>query len=111
MGNSSDVAYSMGEQIGQQLGGAFIAIIIIAVLTIAIGLALIVWFVYTLSKIKASCTKTNKLLTDISKNISRIAISNNAANADELARYKSLYDSGAITEEDYNLKKIQLLNK
>lgn len=36
-------------------------------------------------------------------------VNNNYSNADELKKYKELFDSGAITEEEYNKKKKELL--
>ena len=35
---------------------------------------------------------------------------NNVTNADELLKFKQLLDSGAITQEEYDIKKKQLLN-
>ena len=49
-----------------------------------------------------------------SKRLGQGAINGGGASvsvSDELAKYKGLLDDGAITEEEYNLKKIQLLNK
>ncbi|EGT4786849.1 SHOCT domain-containing protein [Clostridioides difficile] len=48
------------------------------------------------------------ILKDIEKK--REEINNNNSNADEILKYKNLLDLGAITEEEFNTKKKELLN-
>ncbi len=110
MGDSSGMVYSFG----QAVGGAMIALWVIIICVAIIAIALLVWFIYVMTKIKGECTRTNKLLADVLKRLGQGAINGGGASvsvSDELAKYKGLLDDGAITEEEYNLKKIQLLNK
>ena len=92
MGDSSGMVYSFG----QAVGGAMIALWVIIICVAIIAIALLVWFIYVMTKIKGECTRTNKLLADVLKRLGQGAINGGG---------------GAITEEEYNLKKIQLLNK
>lgn len=108
---------SIGQSIGQSIGGAIIVLWVIGILIIAVTIAVLVWFLWVMTRIKNENVKTNKLLADLNKSIGRFwqpTRQSDAATAlvsDELAKYKSLLDNGAITEEEYNIKKIQLLNK
>lgn len=116
MENSSSQAYEMGQSIGEALGNAVILLWIILIVVGVLFLALLVWFIWVMTRIKQENVKTNKLLNDLIKNISRngvgkSTVSQDISVSDELAKYKALLDNNAITEEEYNLKKIQLLNK
>jgi len=58
-------------------------------------------------------SKINQICTSNSSNVNNTTVNkNNSVNvgmADELKKYKELLDCGAITEEEYNAKKKQLL--
>lgn len=74
--------------------------------------------------LKSSPTSTDSYTYRLCKNtadqimatLKQITLNNNLASnktnssADEIAKYKSLLDSGAITQEEYEAKKKQLLN-
>lgn len=116
MGNTTSPA-DVGQAIGQAIGGAMIILWVIVIVLAILGIALLVWFIWAITRIKNENTKTNKLLNDLNKTVSRLSAQGKPSAgepvlvSDELAKYKGLLDSGAITEEEYNLKKIQLLNK
>jgi len=59
-------------------------------------------------------TESEKMGVDVnkvSKETPKASMKEEKANVDALLKYKKLYDSGAITEEEYNAKKQELLNK
>lgn len=115
MGNSSSTTYELGESIGQSLGNIMILVWIILIAVCVLSIALLVWFIWTMCRIKQECVRTNKLLSDLNKNIrtlqgARQAPAADLSVSDELAKYKALLDGGAISEDEYNLKKAQLLS-
>lgn len=65
---------------------------------------------YRLSKSNAETliAKLTQITADNTNNISTAANNNSAA--DEIAKYKSLLDSGAITQDEYDKKKKELLS-
>lgn len=65
---------------------------------------------YRLSKSNAETliAKLTQITADNTNNISTAA--NNNSVADEIAKYKSLLDSGAITQDEYDKKKKELLS-
>lgn len=64
-------------------------------------------FVYkTASKSAHECLSTFQLICDRNNNSDK---NESLSSADEIMKYKELLDIGAITEEEYNLKKEQLL--
>ena len=107
----------LGESIGQAIGGAILLLWIIGIVLAVLAIAFLVWFLWVMTRIKNESTKTNKLLGDLNRAVTRLGQPNQRSGgeavtvSDELAKYKSLLDGGAITEEEYNMKKIQLLNK
>lgn len=71
------------------------------------------------AKVKANTTRYNYLQLDLEQILSALTImcdetknsnvSSNNSNADELLKYKQLLDCGAITQEEFEAKKQQLL--
>ena len=116
MGSTTSPA-ELGQSIGQAIGGAIVILWVIVAITAVLAIALLVWFIWVMTRIKSESTKTNKLLSDLNKSIARLSnqgrqpAGETALVSDELAKYKRSIDNGALTEEEYNLKKIQLLNK
>lgn len=62
MENSSSEAYQIGQSIGEALGSAVIFFWIILIVIGAMFLALLVWFIWIMTRIKQENVKTNKLL-------------------------------------------------
>lgn len=111
MEDLSNSAYELGQALGRTVVLFWVFVIGVALLL----LALLIWFIWTMIRIERACTRTSRLLSDISKQLSKNDIKNRMTQgpsiSDELTKYKVLLDQGAITEEEYKLKKIQLLNK
>ncbi len=51
----------------------------------------------------------NRLISERTNNKGNVTVVNSTSNADELAKYKQLLDTGIITREEFDAKKKQLL--
>ena len=116
MDGSSNNAYELGQSIGDAIGSAIVLLWVVLIVVGVLFVVLLVWFIWIMKRIKQENVKTNKLLNDFMKIVSRTSsgkslMGSDISVSDELAKYKDLLDHNAITEEEYNLKKIQLLNK
>ncbi len=60
---------------------------------------------------QANAEKLGIELNNLSAPTSTPSMKDQKSNLDALLKYKNLYESGAITEEEYNAKKDELLNK
>ena len=111
MEDMSNSAYELGQAIGSTVV-LFWVFVIGVTLLLAVLLA---WFIWTMARIKQECIKTNRLLSDIinqlPKDDTRNRMIQGPSTSEELAKYKALLDQGAITEKEYLIKKIHLLNK
>lgn len=105
------------EQITNAISSSIITIIVCVAVVALISLAILVWFVWTMCSINRNIKSTAKSLNSITKQLSSMSLSLESIKtaqsnqAEELSRYKALLDQGAITEEEFALKKIQILNR
>lgn len=105
------------EQIANAISSSIIAVIICVAVVALISLAILVWFVWTMCTINRNIKSSAKTLNSITKQLSTMSSSlellktAQSNHAEELSKYKALLDQGAITEEEFSLKKIQILNK
>lgn len=66
-------------------------------------------FVYGIASKHGIAVKIKERIEEIHKAANRQCNNGPVSSADEILKYKNLLDAGAITEEEYNAKKRQLL--
>lgn len=72
MDGSSNNAYELGQSIGDAIGSAIVLLWVILIVVGVLFVVLLVWFIWIMTRIKQENVKTNKLLNDFMKIVSRI---------------------------------------
>ena len=99
-------------QISSAISNSIITIVICGAVIALISLALMIWFVWIMHSINRNTKNTTKFLTAIAKQLSAVSSSVDSLKAsqitnqvNELSKYKTLLDQGAITQEEYEIKR------
>ena len=71
MDGSSNNAYELGQSIGDAIGSASVLLWVILIVVGVLFVVLLVWFIWIMTRIKQENVKTNKLLNDLMKIVSR----------------------------------------
>lgn len=90
--------------------GYAIGVLVVVGLVLVVQLCLIIFFIYEMISINKNTRKTAALLTSLQKSL-RVPESVHKDAADELIKYKSLLDNGAITQEEFDFKKAQFASR
>ncbi len=90
---------------------ALIILIIVGIVAF-VKIALLVWFFCELVTLRKATQRTAKAVSELSKKMNP-KVSQNSLNSsvDELIRYKKLVDIGALTEQEFEFKKSQILGR
>lgn len=114
--NDVSSTITMAEQAGQAVGNVLAVFIIIGAVIAIFSIVLLIWFIYEMTSINRNTSRTVSAINNLAKQLKNFSSAPAAASsgvnaAAELQRYKSLFEEGVITEDEFNLKKAQILSR